>query len=109
MKSQKYTVTGMTCSACSAHVEKSVRKIQGMNEVTVNLLTNSMQVSYDEALCNEQMIIEAVEKAGYGAKPEGSRERNGRNQEGREALKGRKQNALFSSRHRMKLKNLMNL
>ncbi len=98
MKSQKYTVTGMTCSACSAHVEKSVRKIQGMNEVTVNLLTNSMQVSYDEALCNEQMIIEAVEKAGYGAKPEGSRERNGRNQEGREALKGRKQNAEMKTR-----------
>lgn len=98
MKSQKYTVTGMTCSACSAHVEKSVRKIQGMKEVTVNLLTNSMQVAYDEALCNEQMIIEAVEKAGYGAKPCGSRERSGKDQEGREALKGKKQNAEMKTR-----------
>jgi len=98
MKSQKYTVTGMTCSACSAHVEKSVRKIQGMKEVTVNLLTNSMQVSYDETLCNEQMIIEAVEKAGYGAKPCGSRERSGKDQEGREALKGKKQNAEMKTR-----------
>ncbi|MDO4304745.1 MAG: heavy metal translocating P-type ATPase [Bacillota bacterium] len=98
MKSQKYTVTGMTCSACSAHVEKSVRKIQGMKEVTVNLLTNSMQVSYDEALCNERMIIEAVEKAGYGANLCGSRERNGKDQEGREALKGKKQNAEMKTR-----------
>lgn len=69
MKKQKYAVTGMTCSACSSHVEKSVRKLPGMEDVTVNLLTNSMQVAYDEALCNENKIIEAVEKAGYGASP----------------------------------------
>ena len=67
MKKQKYSVTGMTCSACSSHVEKSVSKLAGMQEVTVNLLTNSMQVSYDEALCQEELIIAAVEKAGYGA------------------------------------------
>ena len=47
MKKQKFSVTGMTCSACSSHVEKSVRKLSGMEQVTVNLLTNSMQaVSY---------------------------------------------------------------
>lgn len=67
MKKQKFAVTGMTCSACSSHVEKSVRKLAGMEEVTVNLLTNSMQVGYDETVCNADRIIEAVEKAGYGA------------------------------------------
>ena len=69
MTKQKYTVTGMTCSACSSHVEKSVCKLSGMGDVTVNLLTNSMQVQYDENLCSEDSIIEAVEKAGYGASP----------------------------------------
>ncbi|WP_277935249.1 heavy metal translocating P-type ATPase [Parablautia muri] len=69
MKKQKYAVTGMTCSACSSHVEKSVRKLQGMGDVTVNLLTNSMQVEYDEAVCDENKIVEAVERAGYGASP----------------------------------------
>lgn len=67
MKKEKYAVTGMTCSACSSHVEKSVSKLQGVDEVSVNLLTNSMQVAYDEGACNIQMITEAVENAGYGA------------------------------------------
>ena len=77
---QKFTVTGMTCSACSSHVEKSVCKLPGMNEVTVNLLTNSMQVAYDESLCSEDKIIEAVEKAGYGANkaPSGGAQSRGR-------------------------------
>ena len=67
MKKEKYTVTGMTCSACSSHVEKSVRSLAGMQEVTVNLLTNSMQVVYDESKCDSERIISAVEKGGYGA------------------------------------------
>lgn len=67
MKKQKYEVTGMTCSACSSHVEKEVSKLPGMKEVTVNLLTNSMQVEYDETVCNEEIIIGAVKRAGYGA------------------------------------------
>ena len=67
MVKQKYAVTGMTCSACSSHVEKSVSKLAGMEQVSVNLLTNSMQVAYDEGLCSEEAIISAVEKAGYGA------------------------------------------
>lgn len=46
---QKFNVSGMTCSACSAHVEKSVAKTQGVQSVEVSLLTNSMQVVYDEA------------------------------------------------------------
>lgn len=67
MIKEKYEVTGMTCSACSSHVEKSVKKLQGMEEVTVNLLTNSMQVAYDETVCNAGQVIDAVERAGYGA------------------------------------------
>lgn len=57
----------MTCSACSAHVEKSVSKVEGVQEVSVNLLTNSMQVTFDEQDTDAGKIIEAVEKAGYGA------------------------------------------
>ena len=49
MVHQKFNVTGMTCSACSAHVEKAVKKLPGAAEVAVSLLTNSMQVSYDES------------------------------------------------------------
>ena len=67
MQDQKFDITGMTCSACSAHVEKSVRKLDGIQAVSVNLLTNSMQVEYDESVLNERQIIDAVVKAGYGA------------------------------------------
>ena len=67
MKKQKFAVTGMTCSACSSHVEKSVSKLEGTSQVSVNLLTNSMQVVYEEDICSDEMIISAVEKAGYGA------------------------------------------
>lgn len=49
---QKYNVTGMSCSACSAHVEKAVSKVPGVNSVQVNLLQNSMVVDYDES-CDE--------------------------------------------------------
>ena len=45
---EKFDVTGMSCSACSSHVEKSVSKLEGIKTVSVNLLTNSMQVEYDE-------------------------------------------------------------
>ena len=70
MQKQKYDVTGMTCSACSAHVEKAVRKVQGVQNVTVNLLTNSMVVEADDSL-SPQAVTAAVEKAGYGASPAG--------------------------------------
>ena len=70
---ENFDVTGMTCSACSARVEKCVAKLPGADKVTVNLLTNSMQVEYDEAALSEQQIIDAVVKAGYGAAPKGSR------------------------------------
>ena len=60
MQDQKFDITGMTCSACSAHVEKSVRKLDGIQAVSVNLLTNSMAVTYDEAALDDGRIIAAV-------------------------------------------------
>ena len=67
MKKEKYVVTGMSCSACSSRVEKAVSKLDGMQKASVNLLTNSMQVEYDESKLSEQQIVKAVEDAGYGA------------------------------------------
>ena len=63
---EKYDITGMSCAACSARVEKAVRNVEGVREVSVNLLTNSMVVSYDDSLSSTD-IVSAVEKAGYGA------------------------------------------
>ena len=71
MVKQKYNVTGMTCSACSAHVEKAVRKVEGVADVTVNLLTNSMVVE-SEAPLEPQRVESAVAAAGYGAAVEGA-------------------------------------
>lgn len=64
---ERFDVTGMTCSACSSHVEKSVGKLTGVENVSVNLLTNSMQVEFDENKLDTAGIIKAVEDAGYGA------------------------------------------
>ena len=69
---KKFDVTGMTCSACSSHVEKSVCKLVGEGNVSVSLLTNSMQVKYDEKQISEEDIIKAVEDAGYGASVAGA-------------------------------------
>ena len=64
---QKYDVMGMTCSACSAHVDKAVRHLDGVQDVNVNLLSNCMVVDYDENKVNDAMIQKAVEDAGYKA------------------------------------------
>ncbi len=64
---QKYDVMGMTCSACSAHVDKAVRHLDGVQDVNVNLLSNCMVVDYDENKVNDAMIKKAVEDAGYKA------------------------------------------
>ena len=69
---QKFDVTGMTCSACSAHVEKAVCKLKGVRTVQVNLLSNSMQVEYDEGVLSAEGISSAVGQAGYAARPAGA-------------------------------------
>ena len=71
MKKEQFTITGMTCSACSARVEKAVAKVDGTKDVSVNLLTNSMQLEYDEAKTSVPAIIKAVVDAGYGASVKG--------------------------------------
>ena len=75
---EKFDVTGMTCSACSSRVEKCVRQLEGMDDVTVNLLTNSMQVEFDETKLSTDDIIHAVTQAGYGAsvKADGNMQQN---------------------------------
>lgn len=68
MKHENYDVSGMSCAACSSRVEKCVRGLEGVSSVSVNLLKNSMTVDYDESRLSSAGIVEAVEKAGYGAK-----------------------------------------
>ncbi|MGO5096648.1 heavy metal translocating P-type ATPase [Agathobaculum sp. LCP25S3_E8] len=64
---QRFRVGGMSCAACSAHVEKSVSAVSGVREVQVNLLAGSMTVEYDESACGDEQIIRAVEEGGYTA------------------------------------------
>ena len=79
MKKEKFDITGMTCSACSSRVEKCVTKLKGVQKVSVNLLTNSMQVEYDDNILSTQIIIDAVMKAGYGASLQEIGQKNGQN------------------------------
>ena len=69
----KFDVTGMTCAACQAHVEKSVRKLPGVSQVNVNLLQNNMTVEYDDKTLGPEAIIHAVEAGGYGASLPGAK------------------------------------
>lgn len=64
---QKYSIQGMSCASCSAHVDKAVRELKGVKDVNVNLLSASMVVEFDDNICNDDTIIKAVKSAGYGA------------------------------------------
>lgn len=68
MTNEKFNITGMTCAACSAHVEKAVKSVAGVQSVSVNLLMNNMVAEYDNP-ATSQSICEAVAAAGYGAAP----------------------------------------
>ena len=83
---KQYTVTGMSCAACSARVEKAVSKVEGVTSCSVSLLTNSMGV---EGSATDAQIVEAVEQAGYGASPKGTETEtaNGRANNSLEQLK----------------------
>lgn len=94
MKKEKFNITGMTCSACSARVEKAVGKLPGTSEVSVNLLTNSMQLAYDEGQLDTAGIIRAVEEAGYGASLKGEK--------AKEAAVGTEENVLEAEAKSMK-------
>ena len=64
---EKFQVTGMSCSACSAKVERCVKKLDGVKSVNVNLLSGSMTVDFDTDAVSEQTIVDTVVQAGYGA------------------------------------------
>ena len=67
MAHEKFDVGGMTCAACQAHVEKAVSGVSGVSDVTVNLLSGSMVVDYDEDVTSADAICDAVDRAGYSA------------------------------------------
>ena len=89
MQKEQFDITGMTCSACSTRVEKSVAKLPGIKEVSVNLLKNSMVASYDESVLDTAGIVQAVEKAGYGAIPKASAQNTRHRAEGKGFIRSR--------------------
>lgn len=99
---EKFDVTGMTCSACSSRVEKCVSKLEGVNEVSVNLLTNSMQVEFNDAVIQEQGIIDVVVHAGYGASVQGKKKAS----DTRESLKENKKNPVQEHMEYMKKRTI---
>ena len=69
---QRFDVTGMSCTACSSHVERAVSALAGVSSVTVDLMQNRMLVEYDDSKLSEAEICRAVAAAGYGARPAGA-------------------------------------
>ena len=82
-----FDITGMTCSACALHVEKAVSKLDGILQVNVNLLQNSMQVEYDENRLTRNEIEISVQKAGYGAQIHLNNRRNATSSEKKSSMK----------------------
>jgi P-type Cu+ transporter len=80
MKSQKFNVTGMTCSACSTRIEKNINKTEGIKEANVNLLSNSMMIEYDDSIISENDIIKVVQDTGYDAHIVGNKRSSDKNQ-----------------------------
>ena len=68
MAREKFEISGMSCAACSARVEKAVSAVHGVKSASVNLLKNSMETVFDEAQTSVEAIVAAVTKAGYGAR-----------------------------------------
>ncbi|MBS6397515.1 MAG: heavy metal translocating P-type ATPase [Clostridiales bacterium] len=97
---QKFDVTGMSCSACSAHVEKAVGKVPGVDKVQVNLLQNSMVVEYKEGAADAQTIVRAVEEAGYGASVRGE-QAEAASKDGKNDLQKRTEAEARQMKHRL--------
>jgi len=81
MKFQKFNVTGMTCSACSSRIEKNINKTDGIKEASVNLLSNSMMIQYDDSVISESDIIKVVQDTGYNAYSAESKKTSNKNQD----------------------------
>lgn len=99
MTKEKYNVTGMSCAACSAKVEKTVSKLAGMDKASVNLLTNSMQVEYDEKKLSPNDIIKSIVNAGYGASLAGDTKEKAKDK----SIKKTNDDAISSMKFRLKV------
>ena len=99
MIKEKYNITGMSCAACSAKVEKTVSKLVGMDKVSVNLLTNSMQVEYDDKKLSSKDIIKSVVDAGYGASLAGDTKEKAKEK----SIKKTNDDAISSMKFRLKV------
>lgn len=96
MMTEQFAVTGMTCAACSAHVEKAVSRLSGVQSAPVNLMLGSMTVTYDETTVTESDIIAAVKAAGYGASPASQTDQGQLRRDQDAALHRRKKHLIWS-------------
>ena len=96
MMTEQFAVTGMTCAACSAHVEKAVSRLSGVQSAPVNLMLGSMTVTYDEKAVTEGDIIAAVKAAGYGASPASQTDQGQLRRDQDSALRRRKKHLIWS-------------
>ena len=81
MEKLKFDISGMTCSSCASHVNRAVSKLKGVKNVNVNLLLNNMKVEFDNKILKSDDIIQAVEKAGYGASLESNKKESNKDTE----------------------------
>ena len=100
MKKENYIITGMSCSACSARIEKNVSGMTGMKKASVNLLTNTMQVEYDENITNTQAVIKEVTDTGYGASVMGG-EKETKAANAADTMRSAQAEEIAGMRHRM--------
>ena len=96
MMTEQFAVTGMTCAACSAHVEKAVSRLSGVQSAPVNLMLGSMTVTYDEKAVTEGDIIAAVKAAGYGSSPASQTDQGQLRRDQDAALRRRKKHLIWS-------------
>lgn len=96
MMTEQFAVNGMTCAACSAHVEKAVSRLSGVQSAPVNLMLGSMTVTYDEKAVTEGDIIAAVKAAGYGASPASQTDQGQLRRDQDAALRRRKKHLIWS-------------
>lgn len=96
MMTEQFAVTGMTCAACSAHVEKAVSRLSGVQSAPVNLMLGSMTVTYDEKAVTEGDIIAAVKAAGYGASPASQTDQGQLRRDQDATLRRRKKHLIWS-------------
>lgn len=96
MMTEQFAVTGMTCAACSAHVEKAVSRLSGVQSAPVNLMLGSMTVTYDEKAVAGSDIIAAVKAAGYGASPASQTDQGQLRRDQDAALRRRKKHLIWS-------------